>query len=521
MAAALKYRGMNLSVIPIGKDKRPLVKWEEFQSRRPSLGDIKSWWKVYPSANVGIVTGKISGLAVVDCDSEDANKRFLLLAGNEFKSPIAKTPRGGNHYYCKHTNGQGNNTGVLSKVDLRAEGGYVVAPPSIGMAGNYSWTIPIDQYKLPDLPPDYLKAIREAKPRGTSTRMDSIHEWFIDGRRDEDLFSLAWSLVKSRMNRKDVEDIVFHVASMCKPPFPKKEAEIKVKSAVERAFKKERNLTQEIKNFIAITDGYFKITNLYNELQIITKEDKNAVRVALHRLKEEGKIEHGRTTDGLYRKVEIEAMPVDWVNAPVAEYPIGWPFSLESFIAFYPANVAVIAGSPNSGKTAFLLDVVKRNMKTHEVHFNTSEMGASETKIRLALHGDVGLADWKFNAWERSSNFVDVIRPDALNIIDYLEVGTEFYTVGVTISGIHEKLKNGVAILAIQKNYGQDLGRGASFGTEKPRLYLSLDMGTLKIIKAKNWKGTENPNGKQIDFKLIRGWKFIPESDWYIPQAKK
>ena len=54
-----------------------------------------------------------------------------------------------------------------------------------------------------------------------------------------------------------------------------------------------------------------------------------------------------------------------------------------------------------------------------------------------------------------------------------------------------------------------ELGRGAEFSLERARLYLSLDNGRLKIVKAKNWRTELNPNGMLYTFKLTDGCKFI------------
>ena len=108
---------------------------------------------------------------------------------------------------------------------------------------------------------------------------------------------------------------------------------------------------------------------------------------------------------------------------------------------------------------------------------------------------------------------------NGLNIIDFLEVHKDFFMVGGYLKAIHDRLKSGVAIVALQKNKGLDTGLGGARGLEKPRLYLSMepkDHGhQLKIVKAKNWAGTENPNGLCQDFKLAAGCKFIPTSQWY------
>ena len=69
--------------------------------------------------------------------------------------------------------------------------------------------------------------------------------------------------------------------------------------------------------------------------------------------------------------------------------------------------------------------------------------------------------------------------------------------------------------MCIQKNPSRgdnkiDLGRGGSFGMEKPRLYLAMDSGFLRIVKAKNWKDhSVNPNGFEWAYKVVGGASFV------------
>ena len=126
------------------------------------------------------------------------------------------------------------------------------------------------------------------------------------------------------------------------------------------------------------------------------------------------------------------------------------------------------------------------------------------------------LQDWNFEAEERSSNFADVIRPSCLNIIDYLEISDNFYMVAEYLKQIHDKLDGGIAIVALQKDPKADQGRGGTFGLEKPRLYLNMDAGIIKIRKAKNWTHPEqNPNGLVLNYKLVAGCKFIVTNNWH------
>jgi len=143
-------------------------------------------------------------------------------------------------------------------------------------------------------------------------------------------------------------------------------------------------------------------------------------------------------------------------------------------------------------------------------------MGPTELKKRLSKFEDVPAEIWrKIKFMERTFNFADVLNGDRITIIDYLEVVTDFYQIAQLIFDIHKKMGKGICIVNIQKNKGTDFGRGGQLGLEKPRLYLSMELGKIKIVKAKAWaKEGLNPNGLQRDFKLVQGSKFIATTPW-------
>lgn len=77
LSAALSYVKQGFSVIPIqAREKRPLIPWEQYQDRTATDEEIKTWWAKWPDANVEIVTGKISGLVVIDLDSVEAKENL-------------------------------------------------------------------------------------------------------------------------------------------------------------------------------------------------------------------------------------------------------------------------------------------------------------------------------------------------------------------------------------------------------------------------------------------------------------
>jgi len=275
----------------------------------------------------------------------------------------------------------------------------------------------------------------------------------------------------------------------------------------------ERALSERITEYVSVTKGYFSVTDCDKELHCVTALDKQNRRVILHRLSEAGVLERHPTKNGIYRRVENESPVIEWETADTTStVSLNWPFELENYALIYPKNEIIIAGAPNAGKTAFLLNFIKMNMDRYKIHYYSSEMGAEELKLRLSKFGNL---KWTFDPRERSTNFADVIFADDINIIDYIEITSgEFYMIAEELRAIFDKLKKGIAVIALQKKKGAELGRGAEFSLEKPRLYLSMDSGTLKIIKAKNWAVEgENPNGVEFKFHLLNGAEFISGSD--------
>lgn len=104
---------------------------------------IRRWWERHPKANVGVATGAGSGLVVIDMDSDEAVEtwRQLLEEHGRLETLTCRTPRGW-HVYLGHPGGtvQGSASRLAPGIDVRGEGGYVVAPPSVHPSGElYHW----------------------------------------------------------------------------------------------------------------------------------------------------------------------------------------------------------------------------------------------------------------------------------------------------------------------------------------------------------------------------------------------
>jgi len=509
---------LDCSVIPVFANKKPMVKWEEFQKRKASEDEIKAWWGKNPKANVGIVTGAISNLCVVDIDEPKGFEAIKDYIPNSIKTPRAKTPRGGEHLYFKTPDKSlANNSRLIPGCDFRGNGGFIVAPPSIGTNGKqYEWVLGLSLFNLPMqvLPLSYISLINSLAFNINARARSNDHAMFTKGTRDDDLFHVANHLVKSRMPDGEVTEILKRLALSCDPTFPLDEIPAKIDSAIKRAERREFNLTEEIRAWISVTDGDFSVTDWLKSGQTASSvTNRDTARKVFQRFKQEGYIEKAGKKDGVYCRKDNQLEELDFINAEEKVLDLQWPFEVEKWVKIMPRNLIVIAGEVNAGKTAYLLNFSALNMLTHEIHYFSSEMGAIELRARLGKF-ETSLKSWKVKFWERSSAFDAVIQPNAINVIDFLEIHDEFYKVGLLMKQIYDKLEDGVAIIALQKNPKTDFGLGGMRSIEKARLYLSLENGVIKIVKGKNWASETNPNGISRTFKLVQGAKFLSTSEW-------
>lgn len=128
------------SVLPKETNEKGELKatWKPFQKRKPTRAEIEKWFSS-GNRNIGIVTGSISGIAVVDLDGAEAIQLAKDLELPD--TPVVKTARG-YHLYYRYRPGIRNfqKRDDLPGIDLRGDGGYVVAPPSIHTSGvQYAW----------------------------------------------------------------------------------------------------------------------------------------------------------------------------------------------------------------------------------------------------------------------------------------------------------------------------------------------------------------------------------------------
>jgi putative DNA primase/helicase len=160
---------LGFSVFPIEpRGKRPLGLWKAYQSARPSLETVRQW--ASRQSNIGIVTGAVSGLIVLDLDSAAAMQEA---EAKGLPDTISASTGKGLHVYFRHPGGIiGNRAGIFPGADIRGDGGYVVAPGSVHASGTeYRWVNPPGLFDLADIP-DWLAEML-ATPAATRPKPES------------------------------------------------------------------------------------------------------------------------------------------------------------------------------------------------------------------------------------------------------------------------------------------------------------------------------------------------------------
>jgi hypothetical protein len=241
--SALAYARRGWSVIPLWpREKRPLIPWAPYQHHRPEEAEIREWFRRWPSANVGIVTGAVSSLVVVDVDplhGGDDRLRALEEAHGPLPDTIkATTGGGGLHVYFAHPGGiVHNKVGLVAGIDLRGDGGFVVAPPSVHPSGRrYAWLVPdLAEHARPaPMPRWLLHFVRERGYRPGHTLAHwrrLVKEGIPEGERNNSVASLAGHLFWRGIDPEVILDLLLcWNASRCRPPLSEDEVARTVES---------------------------------------------------------------------------------------------------------------------------------------------------------------------------------------------------------------------------------------------------------------------------------------------------
>ena len=223
--AALRYAKLGLAVIPLRPHgKIPIFgEWQKIASTDQQL--VSRWWAQNPDCNVGIATGTKSNCFVLDVDiAKGGQESFDELTSRHGRFPNTWqqiTGSGGFHLFFRWPTFTVHNAAdLLPGIDIRGEGGQVVAPPSIHACGNtYQWdgVSEIEDTPLAEAPEWLLDMLQGRTARITPT-LEAVGERIPTGTRHKVLVSMAGTMRRMGLNGSEILAALTQVNNRCEVP---------------------------------------------------------------------------------------------------------------------------------------------------------------------------------------------------------------------------------------------------------------------------------------------------------------
>ena len=232
---AIEYVDSGWSILPVKpEDKRPyMTNWLQYNHTRASKEMAVNWFKQLSGAGIGVVTGKISNMVLLDVESYCPTPIDELLKKYPTQM-ISRTGSGGYHLfyqYPQNVSKISNRVGIFEGADLRADGGFIVLPPTIHPNGNrYEWIKkgPLGAFPLSLLD---LKSTPTTQNEGWITEaLRGVSE----GGRNDTCARLAGYFFKKGMTYDIVEALILDWNERNDPPLPMREVKTTLKS-IERS----------------------------------------------------------------------------------------------------------------------------------------------------------------------------------------------------------------------------------------------------------------------------------------------
>lgn len=240
LARARWFADLGCSVIPIDHPadaashadpsnvgKTPTVAWKAFQTARPSDQHLSAWFGNGHHRNIGVITGAVSNLVVVDCDSAEAVE---WADAHLPRTPWRVLTSKGEHRGYRHPGVPvGNQVRIDTgdpaiKIDVRGDGGYVVAPGSEHVSGaRYEWIgEPPSIDALPVFDPEWLALMSPSGAAPTPTLPASVSE----GSRNDTLFTEGCRLRRLGLDHPEILATLEAInVRRCRPPLSAQEVE--------------------------------------------------------------------------------------------------------------------------------------------------------------------------------------------------------------------------------------------------------------------------------------------------------
>lgn len=230
--SALNYAKAGMRVFPLrpnSKSGQVLRSWKN--EATTDITTIEKWWNTNPNYNIGIATGE--GVLVVDIDVKHEAKGLESIKEYGVGLPDTarvKTPSGGYHLYYYIEGDFKNRVNIYPGIDIRANNGYVVAPPSVIDGLRYEW---INEDPMAEANQEVYSFLDEPIEKEDNKQPLHMENEIIQGSRNDILFKLASSLQsKGLSNEAILSSVIAENSIKCNPPLEIEEVKTIVESAL-------------------------------------------------------------------------------------------------------------------------------------------------------------------------------------------------------------------------------------------------------------------------------------------------
>ncbi len=229
--AALGYARCGWAVFPLIPGTKEPRTTHGFKNATTDEARIRAWWTDYPTANIGIATGAVSGITVLDVDikpwkDKRGDKTLAALTAEYGALPLTpkqKTWSGGEQYVFADPIGiatyHGQPGTALDSLDIKSNGGYVVVPPSVVVEGErhgtYVWKLAPDDTPLAPLPSwlvDVVDAVRGARGRRKTTADNGSGAGAAANLRNGQMRNVSLASLAGAMRRKGMSEDAIYAA---------------------------------------------------------------------------------------------------------------------------------------------------------------------------------------------------------------------------------------------------------------------------------------------------------------------
>jgi hypothetical protein len=248
---ALSYLERGWSIIPC-EGKVPRVSWVQFQNRLPSEEEVRKWWETWPESNIAIITGKISGIVVADVDINRGGDATTLPP----TGMITRTGGGGTHHIYKYPGMHVQNKVGSDGIDIRGDGGYIIAPPSKHSSGGvYQW---LQQEYIGDFPLDFFFPPEQKKAEKKEKWLSDLLKNGADrGGRNDAITRMAGYYASKEMPVDIAVAIISGWMEQQEDPLPTDEIDITVRSVYRTNNRGKKDKGQKESSFNLMTFGEY------------------------------------------------------------------------------------------------------------------------------------------------------------------------------------------------------------------------------------------------------------------------